>query len=137
VFAWIAAWVLCKRPAWFHWALLPAFLALPTELYLLAYCGRGISTHHLGIIAETSPSEALEYPGRKAWLLGAVLIGVLLWLGSTWAAAWRTRDLDWNGRSRWLVLAVLGAGAAVSSASLPALPHWAKLPVDPNLLSHS
>ena len=113
IFAWIAIWALFKRPAWFHWALLPAFLALPTELYLLAYYGQGISTHHLGIIAETSPSEALEFLGGKAWLLGAVVLAVLLWFGSTWLAAWRTRDLDWNDRSRWAVLAALGLAAAV------------------------
>ena len=96
VFAWIAVWAVFKRPACFHWALLPAFLALPTELYLLTYYGQGISTHHLGVIAETSPSEALEFLGAKAWLLGAVLIGVLLWFGSTWAVAWRTRESGWR-----------------------------------------
>ena len=156
VFAWIAAWALCKRPAWFHWALLPAFLALPIELYLLVHYGQGISTHHLGVIAETSPSEALEFLGGKAWLLGAVLIGVLLWFGSTWVAAWRTRDLDWNDRSRWLVLAVLGAGAAVlaygqkagfaqagaartaaSAGSWPPLPAWTRPPVDLPLVAQS
>ncbi|OON59914.1 sulfatase domain-containing protein [Massilia sp. KIM] len=112
VFGWLTAWALCKRPAYFHWALLPAFLALPTELYLLTYYGQGISTHHLGIIAETSPSEAEEFLGDQAWLLGAALVAVLAWWGATWAAAWRTRDLDWNDRSRWVVLAVLGAGLA-------------------------
>ncbi len=159
VFAWIAAWALCKRPAWFHWALLPAFLALPTELYLLTYYGQGISTHHLGIIAETSPSEALEFLGNQAWLLGAVILGVLLWFGTTWAAAWRTRDLDWNDRSRWLVLAVLGACAAVlaygqkfgfaqegkpaaaasapGATGWPALPGWARPPLDLGLFAHS
>lgn len=156
VFAWIAAWALCKRPAWFHWALLPAFLALPTELYLLVYYGQGISTHHLGIIAETSPSEAFEFLGGKAWLLGAVIVGVLLWFGSTWAAAWRTRDLDWNDRSRWIVLAVLGAGAAVlaygqksgfaqadgkhaaaTAGSWPPLPAWTRPPVDLALFAQS
>ena len=159
LFAWIAAWALCKRPAWFHWALLPAFLALPTELYLLTYYGQGISTHHLGVIAETSPSEALEFLGGKAWLLGAVILAVLLWFGSTWVVAWRTRDFDWNDRSRWVVLAALGgcaavlaygqkygvaqaatapAGAAsVSSAHPPALPHWARLPVDPGIFARS
>lgn len=120
VFAWIAAWALFKRPAWFHWALLPAFLALPTELYLLTYYGQGISTHHLGIIAETSPSEALEFLGAKAWLLGAVLLAVLLWFGSTWVVAWRTRDLDWNDRSRWLALGVL-VTAALAAAYGPAV----------------
>ena len=113
LFGWIAAWALCKRPAYFHWALLPAFLALPTELYLLTYYGQGISTHHLGIIAETSPSEASEFLGSQAWLLGAALAAVLAWWGSTWVVAWRTRDLDWEDRSRWVVLAVLGTGLAV------------------------
>ena len=135
VFAWIAAWTLCKRPAWFHWALLPAFLALPTELYLLIYYGQGISTHHLGVIAETSPSEALEFLGGKAWLLGGVLIGVLLWFGSTWVVAWRTRDLDWNDRSRWAVLAALGACAA--ALAWPSLPGWARPPVDLGLFARS
>ncbi len=126
VFAWIGVWALFKRPAWFHLLLLPAFLALPTELYLLTYYGQGISTHHLGIIAETSPSEALEFLGGKAWLLGAVLLAVLLWFGSTWAVAWRTRALDWNDGSRWVVLAVLAAGALAAAFGgkfgLPALP---------------
>ncbi|WP_020653626.1 phosphoethanolamine transferase [Massilia niastensis] len=166
VFAWIAAWALCKRPAYFHWALLPAFLALPTELYLLTYYGQGISTHHLGIIAETSPSEAQEFLGDQAWLLGVVLAGVLLWWISAWVAAWRTRDLDWNDRSRWLVLAVLGACSAVllyghafgvaappaaaaaadsatlhpakrDGAALPPLPYWAQPPVDLGSLAQS
>ncbi|MCC2958478.1 phosphoethanolamine transferase [Massilia sp. IC2-477] len=135
VFSWIAAWALCKRPAWFHWALLPAFLALPVELYLLVYYGQGISTHHLGVIAETSPSEALEFLGGKAWLLGAVLLGVLLWFGSTWAVAWRSRDFDWADRSRWLVVAALGACAA--ALALPSLPGWARPPVDLALVSRS
>jgi len=139
VFAWIAIWALFKRPACFHWALLPAFLALPTELYLLTYYGQGISTHHLGIIAETSPSEALEFLGAKAWLLGVVLICVLLWFGSTWAVAWRTRALDWNDRSRWIVLAVLGLALAVAAAQRlsPALPAWARLPVDTGVFARS
>ncbi|MCL6485870.1 MAG: sulfatase domain-containing protein, partial [Janthinobacterium lividum] len=58
--AWLAVWSVCKRPAYFHWLLLPAFLALPTEIYLFIFYGQGISTHHLGIIFETSPKEALE-----------------------------------------------------------------------------
>jgi hypothetical protein len=63
VFAWIAVWAVFKRPAYFHWLLLPAFVALPAELYLYLYYGQGISTHHLGIMAETSPLEALEFLG--------------------------------------------------------------------------
>lgn len=113
VIAWIAVWALFKRPAWFHPLLLPAFLALPTELYLYIYYGQGISTHHLGIIAETSPAEALEFMGSKVWLAAAALAGVLAWWASSWRAALRTRELDWNDRSRWVVLAVLALAAAV------------------------
>lgn len=110
---WVTAWALFKRPAWFHWLLLPAFLALPVELYLFAFYGQGISTHHLGIIAETSPAEALEFLGQKVWLLLAVFAGVLAWWASGWYAAVKTRDLDWDDGSRRVVLAVLAAGAAV------------------------
>lgn len=130
IFAWLAVWAVFKRPAWFHWLLLPAFLALPVELYLYIYFGQGISTHHLGIIAETSPLEAFAFLGARAWLLLAVLATVLAWWGISYRAALRTRDLDWNDRSRMLVLALLlvgagllgysqytGVNAAISSAS--------------------
>src|SRR5215207_9664459 len=63
VLAWIGAWAVFRRPAWLHLLLLPAFLALPTEVYLFRFYGQGISTHHLGIIAETSPMEAMEFLG--------------------------------------------------------------------------
>jgi glucan phosphoethanolaminetransferase (alkaline phosphatase superfamily) len=110
---WVVAWAVFKRPAWFHWLLLPAFVALPVELYLYAFYGQGISTHHLGIIAETSPQEAAEFLGSKAWLLLAVAAGVLGWFATSWYAAFKTTDFDWNDGSRWLVLAVLGVDAAV------------------------
>ncbi|MFC5551388.1 phosphoethanolamine transferase [Massilia aerilata] len=110
---WIGAWAVFKRPAWFHWLLLPAFLALPMELYLYAFYGQGISTHHLGIVFETSPAEALEFLGSKVWLMIAVFAGMLAWFISSWIAAWRTRDLDWDDVSRWVVLGVLGLGVAV------------------------
>ncbi|MGH8854672.1 MAG: phosphoethanolamine transferase, partial [Telluria sp.] len=85
----------------------------------------------------------------------AVFIGVLLWFGSTWAVAWRSRDFDWNDRSRWLVLAALGGCAAVmayghqygvarpaaesraSTAQPFALPHWATLPFDAGIFARS
>ena len=63
VLLWIAVWGVFQRPTWFHWLLLPALLGLPTELYLFFYYGQGISTHHLGIIAESSPVEAMEFLG--------------------------------------------------------------------------
>lgn len=111
ILAWIGAWAVFKRPAYFHWLLLPAFLALPAELYLYAYYGQGISTHHLGIMAETSPQEALEYLGARLWLMLAVLAGVVAWWAGSYRAALATTDLDWNDRSRWLVLGLL-LGAA-------------------------
>jgi glucan phosphoethanolaminetransferase (alkaline phosphatase superfamily) len=111
--AWVGVWAVFKRPAYFHWLLLPAFLALPVELYLYAFYGQGISTHHLGIIAETSPAEAMEFLGNKVWLLVAVFVGVVAWFVTTWIAAWRTRDLDWADVSRPVVLAVLALVAGV------------------------
>lgn len=111
--AWVAAWAIFKRPAWFHWLLIPAFLALPTEIYLFAYYGQGISTHHLGIIAETSPREAIEFLGRKVWLMGAVMLAVAAWWASTLRVARATRELDWTDGSRWLTVAVLAGGGAL------------------------
>jgi len=110
---WIGAWAFFKRPAYFHWLLLPAFLALPMELYLYAFYGQGISTHHLGILVETSPAEAMEFLGSKAWLLVAVFVGVLAWFITSWVAACRTRELDWDDVSRRVVIGVLGFGVAV------------------------
>ena len=112
-FAWLGIWALFKRPAWFHWLLLPAFLALPTELYLIMYYGQGISTHHLGIIAETSPQEALEFLGNNVWLLLIVMIAVIAWWGAGLRAALRTRELDWNDGSRWIAVAALAVGAGI------------------------
>ena len=113
--AWLAAWAIFKRPACFHWLLLPAFLALPTEIYLYTYYGQGISTHHLGIIAETSPMEAMEFLGSKVWLMLAVLVGACrLVVRHAARGALRTRDLDWNDSSRWVALAALVAGARAS-----------------------
>ncbi|MDB5909685.1 MAG: sulfatase protein, partial [Massilia sp.] len=111
--AWVTVWAVFKRPAWFHWLLIPAFLALPTEVYLLTYYGQGISTHHLGIIAETSPKEAMEFLGQKVWAMFAVMLAVLAWWSTSFRAAFLTRDLDWKDPSRWVALAALAIGAAV------------------------
>ncbi|HEX9172979.1 MAG TPA: phosphoethanolamine transferase [Telluria sp.] len=113
VIGWLAAWAVFKRPAWFHWLLLPAFLAVPTEVYLFTYYGQGISTHHLGIIAETAPKEAIEFLGQKVWGMLALMVGVLAWWGTTLQAARRTRDLDWTDASRKVTLAALALGVAV------------------------
>ena len=150
---WTAAWAIFKRPACFHWLLIPAFAALPTEVYLYTYYGQGISTHHLGIIAETSPKEAMEFLGNAVWLMLAVMLGAVGWWVTTFRAARRTRDLDWNDSSRWVALLVLAAGALLWAYSVefgvaakgkdkptpgvartglkwPALPHYARLPIE-------
>jgi glucan phosphoethanolaminetransferase (alkaline phosphatase superfamily) len=111
--AWVAVWAACKRPAWFHWLLIPAFLAMPTEIYLQTFYGQGISTHHLGIIAETSPRESMEFLGAKIWLMLAVTIGVILWWILTWRIARRTRAFDWADNSRWAALGALAIGLAL------------------------
>jgi glucan phosphoethanolaminetransferase (alkaline phosphatase superfamily) len=111
--AWAAVWAVFKRPAYFHWLLLPAFLALPTEIYLILYYSQGISTHHLGIIAETSPKEALEFLGNKVWMMLGLMIGVVAWFVLTWRAARATRALDWNDASRWVALGALALLAGV------------------------
>lgn len=107
VVAWLTVWALFKRPAWFHWLLLPAFLALPTEAYLIVYYSQGISTHHLGIIAETSPREAMEFLGSTVWLLAAVMAGSILWFIATWTIALRSRALAMPGRGRVAVLGIV------------------------------
>ena len=111
--AWAAAWAIFKRPAYFHWLLIPAFLALPTEVYLYTYYGQSISTHHLGIIAETSPKEAMEFLGSTVWLMLGVMVLVVIWWITTFQVARRTRELDWSDASRWVTLALLACGAAV------------------------
>jgi glucan phosphoethanolaminetransferase (alkaline phosphatase superfamily) len=111
--AWLAVWGVFSRPAWFHWLLIPAFLALPTEIYLFIYYGQGISTHHLGIIAETSPKEAMEFLGRKVWLMAAVLLGVIAWWIAVQIAARRSPALAWRGKTRWGALSLLVLLAAL------------------------
>ncbi|HYC42681.1 MAG TPA: phosphoethanolamine transferase [Noviherbaspirillum sp.] len=111
VAGWLAVWAVFQRPAWFHWLLLPAFFALPVEIYLHAYFGQGISTHHIGIIAETSPKESMEFLGNKIWLLAGVAVGVIAWFATTWKLAWSTKALRWTGWSRWTgVVLVAAAG---------------------------
>jgi glucan phosphoethanolaminetransferase (alkaline phosphatase superfamily) len=107
IVAWLALWCIFKRPAYFHWLLLPAFLALPLELYLAVYYKQGISPHHLGIIFETSPAEALEFLGQRVWWAGSIYAAVLAWWVCVGWVAVKTRSLDWNDASRWVCLALL------------------------------
>ena len=111
--AWAAVWALFKRPAGFHWLLIPAFLALPTEVYLYTFYGTGISTHHLGIIAETSPKEAMEFLGNTVWLMLGVMAVAIAWSITSWRAALKTRELDWNDASRQVALVLLLCGAGL------------------------
>lgn len=149
--SWAAVWAVFKRPAYFHFLLLPAFLALPVEIYLQFYFGQGISVHHIGILAETSPREALEFVGNKAWLLVAVTMFSLAWFALSWRAAWQTRTLDWNGPSRTVAAVLLCIGLALwqfsdysisSSAPVAAkdsgvLPSWARVSVNGKVLARS
>lgn len=152
---WLAVWALFGRPAFFHLLLLPAFFALPVEVYLQLFFGQGISSHHLGVIAETGPMEALEFLGNGLWLLLALLLLVCGWFMVVWRATLRNRELDWRGTSRLIVLAVFCVGAAVwlyggamVSGSSPALrqasapeqdklPAWARISVNVPLLASS
>ncbi len=104
---WVALWAICKRPAWFHWLLMPAFLAMPTEIYLQTFYGQGISTHHLGIIAESNPREAIEFLGQKIWLVLFITLSVIAWWYLTWRIAKRATALEWAHRSRWFALAAI------------------------------
>ena len=114
--AWLSVWAVFKRPANFHWLLLPAFLALPTNIYLNIYYGQGITTHHLGIIAETNPRETIEFLGQKIWWLLVVMLAVIAWWWYILRLARKTRDLDWNDRiSRWLMLCVLIIGIGIGA----------------------
>ena len=107
VIAWVSVWALFKKPRWFHFLLLPAFFALPIEIYLRWFYEQGISTHHLGIILETSPKESAEFLGNKIWLLLIVLITVISWWWLSWKATRNTSSLDWTVGSRWPTLFVL------------------------------
>ena len=146
---WIGLWAVCKRPAYFHWLMLPVFLLIPIQIYLQLYFHQSLSTHHLGLIAETSPREAFEFLGNKVWALIGVEVLITLWWIATLRIALRTRTLDWRGRSRWVALAmtivalavvqygaVAGFAPNASSSSTkgrtstglhaPPLPHWMK-----------
>jgi glucan phosphoethanolaminetransferase (alkaline phosphatase superfamily) len=149
--SWSAIWALFKRPAHFHLLLLPAFLALPVEIYLQIYFGQSLSVHHLGVIAETSPAEAREFLGNKIWLLGSAMLLALGWFVMSWWACWQTRALDWRGPSRLfagLLLCIglalwLYGGGSSHTGSRPGgqgangLPSWARISVNSQLLARS
>ncbi len=130
LFGWVVLWAFFKSPRWFHVFLLPAFLAAPIEIYLRVYYNQGISTHHLGIITETSPKEAAEFLGNKVWLLLLIIIAIVTWWFSLWRAAKRCPELCWSHWTRWPLISVVilasgpwllgqyfGVASASSSAS--------------------
>lgn len=113
IIGWLTLWAICGHPSRFHWLLLPSFLVLPLEFYLNVYYNQGVSTHHLGIIAETSPKEAAEFLGNKLWLVTTVLVAVLAWWWASWRAANKASNLRWTGASRWMTVIVLAVGVAI------------------------
>lgn len=104
---WLCLWAIFKRPAYFHWFLLPCFFALPAQLYLQRFYGQDISAHHLGILIETSPKEALEFLGGKVLLLVATVAAMLAWWMACGVAALRARGLDCGNTLRAAVLVLL------------------------------
>ena len=143
IFSWLSLWSVFKRPAFFHFLLLPAFIALPVEVYLQTYFGQCISTHHLGIIFETTPKEALEFLGNKVWLLIFLALLIGAWWWALLKIARQTVCFNWQHVSRWWVLLGLllivlawghgqlyGVGAHSNPASAPSeassrnLWHW-------------
>ena len=104
LFFWLLLWSLFKRPRNFHWLLLPVFLALPIEIYLQIFFMQGISPHHLGLVIETSPKEAVEFLGKKTLLLILIETAILGW----WYFVNRAGKsiLVWTHASRWLGLAI-------------------------------
>ncbi|MBI3713687.1 MAG: sulfatase-like hydrolase/transferase [Burkholderiales bacterium] len=124
--SWLVLWAVFQAPRWFHWALLPAFFAIPVEIYLRLFYGQSISTHHLGIITETSPKEAAEFLGNAIYLLIGLIVLISLWWWSCWRVAKSQPQLAWRHGSRWFVIALIalsslawcyGRAVGVSSAS--------------------
>ena len=115
VLLWAWVWALFGRPAHFQWLLIPAFLALPLELYFQIFFDQRLGAHQLGVLAETTSGEALEFMGRSAWGMLAVLAMVAAWWVLCFVAARHTDGLAWRGPTRWAFLAVTGALAAVTA----------------------
>ena len=101
---WLVLWAAAKRPAYFHWLLLPVFLMTPVEIYLQLYYQQGISTHHLGVIADTSVRETLEFLGWRVWLVAALLLLMLAWFALSWWLAWRSKAMLINEKVRGVIM---------------------------------
>lgn len=117
--AWLVVWAVFKRPRFFHWLLLPAFLLLPADAYLYKFYGEGVSTFHLSLVADSSALEMLEYLGSGVWpMLVLVLLGFSAWCAAAWATR-STQALDWTGASRKWTLLALAASSALFAIEQP------------------
>ncbi|MBI3229516.1 MAG: DUF1705 domain-containing protein [Burkholderiales bacterium] len=112
VLAWVIAWAALARPRYFQILLLPAFIALPIEIYLQLFFAQGISENSLGIMLETSPGETLEFLGSKIYLLLFIIAFIALWFGASMRWAWQS-NLQVSKKVRvcllWLVMLLLGS----------------------------
>lgn len=113
VICWPILWAVFKHPRWFHFLLLPAMLAIPIEIYLRLYFGQSISTHHLGILLETSPKEAIEFLGQKIWLLLFLTLMITAWWWSLLKIALNTPALHWQHPSRWALISMVAMGFCI------------------------
>jgi glucan phosphoethanolaminetransferase (alkaline phosphatase superfamily) len=113
--SWFTVWAVFKRPKYFHWLLLPAFLLLPADAYLYQNYGGGVSGFHLAMITETNFQETMEFLGPR---LVPVLLATALvfgWWLLTYRAARRTEALDWKGPSRkWALIGMVVVAAVVA-----------------------
>lgn len=121
---WLAVWAIFKRPKYFHWLLLPAFVLLPADAYLYASYGRGVTVFHLAIVTETNTREMAEFLGTRIWPILAVIGLAVAWWWLILRVAFRTDALDWTGPARkWALaaLAILGAFLAYAQSRQAAM----------------
>lgn len=106
MYGWLSLWAIFGKPRYFHILILPLYIALPCDWYLQRFYAQSISAHHLGIMFETSPREALEFLGPLALVLILGLIAVLAWWWGGWRAT-ANSAFHWRHWSRWPSLALV------------------------------
>lgn len=111
-------------------SMLPVFLILPFDLFFLRVFQEPPTTAIVGIIARTTPNEALDYlSGRKLEILLAIIVSLAVWACAYWsidslAPARSSRLLTlsrWAGRfvsASWIAVLVWSF-AASGMAPLP------------------
>lgn len=110
----MSLWAIFQHPKYFHWLLLPVFLAIPAEAYLRVNFQLSVTAHHLGLIAETSPREALELLGAYIWPVLGCIVGTILWWGFAQVSLSKDMEMFWSGPTRWVAL----IGAALMAWTL-------------------